>query len=90
MWVLVNTMAKDNEEFQKLGCVNIPYMLDGYPEHANIDFFRQAVRFFMSSPIRLVAIYSLVDSSAWMQVLELANYCIGQIVRLRTRSIHGK
>ena len=84
-------MAKDNEQFQKLGCVNILYLLDGYPENGNFDFFRQASKFLMCSPIRLVAIYSLVDfSSAWTPVLELANYCMGKIVRLRARSIHGK
>ena len=84
----MNEMAIGKEQFQKLGCVNVPYMLD-HPKNVNYESVRQGTRLMLCLPFRLVSIYALAEGSAWNNVLEFIQYALGRMIRLRTRTIYG-
>ena len=84
----MNKMAIGNEQFQKLGCVNVPYMFD-HPKNINYESVRKGTQLMLCLPFRLVSIYALAEGSAWNNVLDFIHYALGRMIRLRTRTIYG-
>ena len=85
----MNRMVIGNEQLQKLGCVNVPYMLDRHPGFINYESIRQGTRLMLCIPFRLVSIYALAEGSAWNNALDFIHYALGRVIRLRTRTIYG-
>ena len=90
MWLVLNAEIKSNTNTQKSGVVVFDYFLDNYkPKEVDYEHFRLGPRLILSTPIRFVAIYSLVGDSNWNNVIDFAYYVMGKVLRLRARSIHG-
>ena len=89
-WIVLNGMIQSNQNSQKSGVVGFDYFLDNYkPKEVDYEYFRLGPKFILSTPIRFVAIYSLVEDSNWNNVIDFAYYVMGKVLRLRARSIHG-
>ena len=86
----MNSKAKDNEQFQKLGIVDLVYMHDKYTPKMDYDFVRKGTKVFLCSPVRLASVYFLVDgTSPWDNVIDFMNFIVGKMIKLRTRAIRG-
>ena len=87
---MLNTMAKDNEQVQKLGIVDIVYMLDHFQPRVDYEFIRKGTQVFLCSPTRFAFVYFLVDGrSPWNNVLDFMNFIVGKMVQVRSRAIRG-
>ena len=83
-------MAKDNEQVQKLGIVDIVNMLDNYQSLVDYEFIRKGTQIFLCSPTRFAFVYFLVDGkSPWNKVLDFMNFIVGRMVQVRSRALRG-
>ena len=90
VWFAMNLMARHDEQFQKLGCVAITYLLDKYPKDGvNFELISKMGRTAACTPMRGVAHYIICHERVWSSVIELGTYVVGPYIKLRTRMISG-
>jgi hypothetical protein len=89
IWYLQMVLAQE-EENQKMGIVNMVYMVEGYsrPDLETIRLYHQKLT--PAIPLKTSARYGIFSDNAWKQVLEFAQIVMSRIVRVRFRALVGK
>ena len=84
-------VASSNEQYQKLGAVCIPYMMDDFPEGGiDYEFIRKTSKTGVFGFMRIVSAYILCRNPAWNSLTDLLGFLFGNRIKLRTRPIGGK
>ena len=95
-WVLVNgkdsPLTTNKNNCQILGFVHLAYVLDGYPKGINFELFRCGAKMLLGTPMRFVSMYILEENAivGWKNVIDFFTYVMGNVMRVRTRTISGK
>ena len=90
IWYTAQCFSR-NEQFQKLGAICIPFMMDDFPKGGiDYEFIRKTSKVGVFGFLRIVSAYILCRSPAWNGLTDLLAFLFGNRIKLRTRPIGGK
>jgi hypothetical protein len=92
LWYLCQTMMEE-EDAQIRGVVGVGFSLKGTARlegwSCDYELARRLIRTLDASPVRILAIYSCIDTSYFESVVDVASHIFNRFMRARFRCIRG-